>query len=841
MYGHTSNTYTMITPTIRRRNLAAKSRFGGIILGLLLAIFTLASANIINTMGTEEHSIPTVSFSDLRKLGTRGNGNTDGVADTFRQVLSTNGLLAIRLEDFDDDEDLTGDSYSRDRRIALDGLCSCVDHPEFLELEQTHELSDMADSSSTSRTSVATATVGLENPLPLPKGMDATCGPAVHDAMEGLRHVVSSVSRAFVAALDTSVIQAHNAKETPKSTTLLRDEFGRSFESVADIVHVANHLEHFHVYTNNNNNSNQQENSNTAWDWHTDAGLFLVFVPAWDCNGSSDDINVDDSFYYRDTEGNTIRAKFDGGRTAIVMLGQGAQDWLDLPSPNPAPQQSMLKATTHSVRWSEQKQKQYPTSSFNHLPKQRRSWYGMMNLVPESALVYGGKTLRDVKQSLSLAHQHKTGYQPPASSEFPSNSMPLGCGTVAAPGPQDELYLELEDVTKTSRRRRHLQMQDAAMCNNVTNFFCWMTCMDIPKLDQAPLFVEAGYSLYCLDEATLRSSGDMTTAHNACIDVHNMGCNGLWEKTKEGIPASEIDVAAIEAGVGDIETPFCYSGTTMYMEGFQLIQSSTCVIMLFPSWVLNTPWKFVVAVIGTVLLAIGLEKFIQQRRKAMVGMEEGITRLVTSAVFYGVQLTIGYVLMLIIMIYSGVLFLAVILGLVIGHILFNARDAVWPIHESPQNLNDDESVDEEGSKDGDLKGTDKNKSELAKKSDCHNPVTNMLLKSKTDSERALREGSTHCQEFESDNDGHEYYGSLENGSNHKRPVSTSSFDLAGSGVRKSGASKIAFVEIGSSRQKQESHAPVDIPSDSMKKKGSNKRKTLDQDVPEGSTPCCQHG
>ena len=40
-------------------------------------------------------------------------------------------------------------------------------------------------------------------------------------------------------------------------------------------------------------------------------------------------------------------------------------------------------------------------------------------------------------------------------------------------------------------------------------------------------------------------------------------------------------------------------------------------------------------------------------------------------------------LMLIIMIYSGVLFVAVILGLVTGHVFFNAMDAIWPIHGSP--------------------------------------------------------------------------------------------------------------------------------------------------------------
>jgi len=773
--------------TVTRIERAKAPMLVALILGWLLA-----TATSVHSKG---HSIPTFSLSDLRRLSApspESGVGSETFGDDFRDALSTNGLLAVRLDDVDDEN---SDGFSHDRKIALDGLCSCVDHPEFLKMEQTHELTLME--SSTARTSVATATVGLDHPLPLPKGLDSTCGDEVLDAMEGLRDVVASVSRAFVSALDQSVVRHnhghpghHSGGPHSADTTLMRDEFGRTYDSVADIVKSANHLEHFHVYTNEAESDNSST-ADVAWDWHTDAGLFLVFVPAWDCNEGGHN-NVDDSFYYRDTDGATVRAKFDGGRTAIVMLGQGAQDWLDLP-PHKPQRNPLLKATTHSVRWSDRLFR-------DHLPKQRRAWYGMMNLVPENALVYGGKTLRDVKQSLSLSHQHKTDYQP--SSDVPSgNSISLGCDVVvAAPHEEQAGGLELESAQTTDRRRRHLQMQDASMCNNVTNFYCWMTCMDIPKVDQAPLYLEAGYSLYCADKSILKSSGKLSTAHEACIDVHNMGCSGEWEKTVEGVEAASIDIKALESS-DEIELPFCYSGTTMYMEGFQWIQSSTCVILLFPSWVLNSAGKYVAAVIGTILLAIGLEKFIQQRRKAMACMEDGTHRLVASAIFYGIQLSIGYILMLIIMVYSVVLFLAVILGLVIGHVLFNARDAIWPIHESPHLTSDGDDDDDDRNTDGtDDFGIEA--SPASKQSCCTTSAhiaglaaSNLLLEAQTGSERALREGSTYCQEFESVNNGNGYYGSMD-GSNHEPPA---------------------------------------------KKKLEIKMKTIDQGVPEGSTPCCQHG
>ena len=452
----------------------------------------------------------------------------------------------------------------------------------------------------------------------------------------------------------------------------------------------------------------------------------------------------------------------------------------------------------------------------------------MMNLVPETALIYGGKTLRDLKKSLSLSYIHKNDYQP--SSELSSSSMSLGCGGVAA-SPQEEqaegkLFVdELEDVRSTTRRQRHLQMQDASMCNNVTNFFCWMTCMDIPKVDQAPLYLEADYSLYCVDDSVMRSSGNLSNAHNACIGRHNMGCMGEWEKTVDGVPAVEIDIAALESSE-EIEIPFCYSGTTMYMEGFQWIQSSTCVVFLFPSWILNSATKYALAVVGTMLTAIGLEKFIQQRRKAMAIMEGGTSRLVASAAFYGIQLSIGYVLMLVIMIYSGLLFLSVILGLVLGHVMFNARDAIWPIHESPHLTIDDEH-DIQTEEDVNFGNSTSNhssnnnqeieKSIPMKKSCLTSPTdipghtdiftsTNLLLEQQSGSERALREGATHCQEFESNSDGHEYYGSMENGMNNN--------------VDRTPADGVITVN---------------------NKKAKRKNKTIDQGIPEGSTPCCQHG
>ena len=868
---------------------------------------TVAAATVTTYPHQKEHSIPTFSISDLRRLSLLSNNNNnnnnknDKIAriDEFREALSTTGLLAVRLDDDDDygPQDNSNNNnnnnnnmeeyYSRDRRIALDGLCSCIDHPEFLKLDQTHEL--ILSKSTTKRTSVATATVGLDHPLPLPNGLEETCGVEIVSAMEGLRDVVATVSKVFISAVDTTIILGGDSSKKSTTTTLLRDEQrGKSYKSITDIVSAANHLEHFHVYTNNqekeddgkakretahtddddndnNNRNSNNNNNNVAWDWHTDAGLFLVFVPAWDCNNNNgNDNSIDESFYYRDgRDGTPIRAKFDGGRTAIVMLGQGAQDWLNLPSSSSSSSSSveskkqapLLKATSHSVRWddddnnnSNNNNNDKSSSSYfmeqqqQQSQSQRRAWYGMMHLVPETAMIYGAKTLREVKQTLSLSHQNKNDYQPSSShSDIDidiDTGVSLGCGNVLSSSSslvslqdEEDYFVGGQQPNTNSRisRRRLSEHQDPSMCNNVTNFFCWMTCMDVPKPGQAELYIDAGYSLYCLDEAVLAKTGNLSAAYEPCIERHDMACKGEWEKTVEGVPAANINVTS---NPSDVVYPFCYGGTTMYMEGFQWIQSSTCVVLLFPSWVLNSSWKYILAVIATFLCALGLEKFIQQRRKVMAYMESGTYRLFVSALFYGIQLSVGYLLMLIIMIYSFVLFMAVILGLVSGHILFNAKDAIWPIHESlnldeidaaldsnSDNNDDSDNRDEtvadsfagngsngSNGSNGDINSHRNEKSSFRNSTFSSSSATKvqMNLLANASEERALGEGSTHCQEF----DDNEYYGSMDEIKDEEK----------------------AFVSAATASKLKKEQT-----------KNNKAKRNSNHDVPEGSTPCCQQG
>ena len=295
-----------------------------------------------------------------------------------------------------------------------------------------------------------------------------------------------------------------------------------------------------------------------------------------------------------------------------------------------------------------------------------------VHLVPESAIIQYNppRTLKQLQQSMVLTKDRKFGR---ANSQQEDHAS-IGCGD----GPASTSINDDDSpssIVEALPRHRLQVMTDASDCNNVTNFFCWMSCLDVPDADRASAYVREGYSLYCVDPSILDAGKSIQNAMDPCLgEVHNYNCLGRWELTAPGvIPSANFSFDWTPTG----DTPFCYGGTSMYMDGFHWVHSTTCVIYLFPEWILSSRLKLGVASVGTIVFGALLEFAIFQRRRVMTNMQQGgHQRLGASALFYGAQLSMGYMLMLVVMTYSGVLFFCTILGIVSGHVLFNAKDAL---------------------------------------------------------------------------------------------------------------------------------------------------------------------
>jgi hypothetical protein len=295
-----------------------------------------------------------------------------------------------------------------------------------------------------------------------------------------------------------------------------------------------------------------------------------------------------------------------------------------------------------------------------------------VHLVPESAIIqkFPERTFGDMRQNMVYAKDRIY------TDDDDTSVIAVGCGNDDGRNDKDKDFLQLTATRPSTIERRRLQhVQEASACNNSTNFFCWMQCLDIPDAKEAQGYLNEGYSLYCLDPSILVSSSNrVSSATEQCENgyVHNANCLGSWQPTAPNVQAIPVQVdSSYEAATEQ----WCYGGTSMYMDGFHW-RDTVCVIFLFPQWVLTSRAKVAGASIGTILLGVTLEKTIHHRRFVVTTMEAGYRRLGVSALMYGLQLTMGYLLMLILMTYSGPFFISVVLGLVIGHVFFNAKDAV---------------------------------------------------------------------------------------------------------------------------------------------------------------------
>lgn len=272
-------------------------------------------------------------------------------SEDFLRALRTTGILSVRTQNSDlGPWKLEGPQQSLHRSVAMNGLCHCLEDVASIAGVEGVDSIVLGDQS-TRRASVATATVG-NSPLNIASRdvLQEQCGHGTVEAMEFLRDQVSIASDTFVRSLDRLHMLYHD-----NVTPLLRDNQGKSYSTLSSIVQSANHLEHFHYYhtagDRESNKAKARNNESLSVEWHTDAGLFLAFVPAWDCYSFGE--QPDNSFWVQLPNGDKAQARFEPN-SVVIMLGAGAEHWIR--------SSCGLRATRHAVLMDK---------------GDTRTWYGM--------------------------------------------------------------------------------------------------------------------------------------------------------------------------------------------------------------------------------------------------------------------------------------------------------------------------------------------------------------------------------------------------------------------------------------------------------------------------------
>ena len=105
-----------------------------------------------------------------------------------------------------------------------------------------------------------------------------------------------------------------------------------------------------------------------------------------------------------------------------------------------------------------------------------------------------------------------------------------------------------------------------------------------------------------------------------------------------------------------------------------------CVLLWLRGWTLDTRTKYLMGLVLIFCMGLANEWLSQYRRRYQGHTtDEGPsvqTKNMIQSALYGLQMVVAYLMMLVVMTYEPFLFAALVLGLTVGHYLFNSPQPV---------------------------------------------------------------------------------------------------------------------------------------------------------------------
>jgi len=380
-------------------------------------------------------------------------------------------------------------------------------------------------------------------------------------------------------------------------------------------------LDHFHAY-GVRASGEEMDIDGDGWEdahgkhAHTDVGVAIVMTPA---------LLADETRGARGSRGLFIGdiepdLPDDG---MIVMLGEAARAWAPGLSEE---MRALLKVPTHAVRLSGE-----------------RAWFGRM-VLPETTTMH---PMRE-HEGLTFGAWHDGAIGAAMrSGDDPEHDRwaSAACRAPVAAG----------EVGSSNPHARRILADDNSC--DVGYIYCWLSCLQAPSA--------CSNTAQCIDQTSGAVwAGDASGHCSTCAPT---------------CPAR--NTTSSRSGYCNTDIP----ATTMFMDGFSLNgggSNAPCVALLFKTWTLHTPALMALGFFATLIMGTSIEALAALRRRLQ---SPGFCNChsipppksrVYCVLLYTVQVTIGYLLMLVSMTYHFVLFSAVIVGLVIGHIVFGAKSPV---------------------------------------------------------------------------------------------------------------------------------------------------------------------
>ena len=577
-------------------------------------------------------ALPTASTASVRNLPYNKLGTAD-FHEFLQDALANDGIITVTAID----------GFEEARANALTSLVSCIQSDGSADAVTSVQMED----GKTLRQTLATTTHMSEQAF---AQLPSFACEQFRKESSKFRALVEAASERFVQAIDSAC----------SSTTKLRGSSAKAWidppfhtqnstqdmDTLQALVKLGDHLEHFHVYSRNM--SITTDRNHHTLDMHTDAGMFIAMTPALLLSESTEaaaDMDAETGLFVKLGNGEVVFPMQQSGLT--FMLGDGASRWLENRAKN---SKCSFRPTPHGLDMGKVKQ------------DVKRSWYGRMFLLPNSVIVQDESDTGVSYGEFMQAQSEAIGAGKSEGDPIVSSAAHVGARTLFSAAGGTETCSATGAGGSTS-----------------PGILCWMKkqCYSTAELQctgaQKPTCVDPSGNPQ--DSATM-----CPTCKPACY-------------APPPPPPPKPASAPVPAPV-----PFCdlqQMPTVMYMSGFvgvgKAMESQACTLYLFHGWELDDALKFGFACFGTFLAALLCEGLIKMRRKLQEGklfkwqktrsQNAATARDFIGLVLYGVQQVMGYFLMLVVMMYQTELFIMVILGLVVGHAIFNLN-GLPPVGES---------------------------------------------------------------------------------------------------------------------------------------------------------------
>jgi hypothetical protein len=441
----------------------------------------------------------------------------------------------------------------------------------------------------------------------------------------------------------------------------------------ASAVETGEHLEHFHVYHQSHleeeeeeegTSANEHHQSQNTLEMHTDLGILLSMTPALYMNeeksqsqsqSQSSSIQEGDptsggasGLLVETKEGKVVEVALPSSGI-LFMLGEGVNMWLNQSQEEAG--KKNFHIPKHAMQMPERRNGEAGSNvdNNNDFSLLSRAWYGRMVLPPAHA------RLQTEDPNLVMTYEE---FQNIARRKLEGALQEGDSGLIDA----------LQNVRcshgRTLKQGLDVQGKDASDDCGEGQIYCWMQCMDPSRLD-----CTADEVIQCAD-----SEGRIWKNETAQM------CPECQLRCEEKPPTPTPTPTPTPPTKKNRLCNPAFSPVSMYMSGFQFGSDADapCLVYLFPSLVLDTQWKFVLACFATVALAL-LTDFgctardaINRRLSTRLNRNDfvGISFQFWGTAVFTSQAFLSYALMLVAMTYKGELFCSLLAGLAIGYVLF---------------------------------------------------------------------------------------------------------------------------------------------------------------------------